>query len=60
VATSSLLSSGKLSLCKVVGSVNTAEFVVAVAASIGFLLTLSGAGWCGRCRPGCWAPRPVG
>jgi hypothetical protein len=40
--------------------VNTAEFVVAVAASIGFLLALSGAGRCGRCRPGCWAPRPVG
>jgi len=44
VATSSLLSSGKLSPRKVVGSVNTAEFVVAVAASIGFLLALSGAG----------------
>jgi uncharacterized membrane protein YfcA len=41
VATSSLLSSGKLSPRKVVGSVNTAEFVVAVAASLGFLLALS-------------------
>jgi len=42
VATSSLLSSGKLSPRKVVGSVNTAEFVVAVAASAGFLVVLSG------------------
>lgn len=44
VATSSLLSSGKLSPRKVVGSVNTAEFVVAVAASVGFLVALSGHG----------------
>ncbi len=42
VATSSLLSSGRLAPRKVVGSVNTAEFVVAVAASIGFLVALPG------------------
>ncbi|MDQ3152201.1 MAG: sulfite exporter TauE/SafE family protein, partial [Actinomycetota bacterium] len=42
VATSSLLSSGRLSPRKVVGSVNTAEFVVAVAASAGFLVALPG------------------
>ncbi|MGH3980932.1 MAG: sulfite exporter TauE/SafE family protein [Pseudonocardiaceae bacterium] len=44
VATSSLLASGRLEPRKVVGSVNTAEFVVAVAASLGFLLALSGHG----------------
>ena len=41
VATSSLLASGRLEPRKVVGSVDTSEFVVAVAASIGFLFTLS-------------------
>ena len=41
VATSSLLASGRLEPRKVVGSVDTSEFVVALAASIGFLLTLS-------------------
>lgn len=41
VATSSLLASGRLEPRKVVGSVDTSEFVVAVAASVGFLLTLS-------------------
>ena len=40
IATSSLLSSGKLEPRKTVGSVNTAEFIVAVAASIGFLFGL--------------------
>jgi uncharacterized protein len=41
VATSSLLASGRLEPRKVVGSVDTSEFVVALAASIGFLLTLT-------------------
>jgi uncharacterized protein len=41
VATSSLLASGRLEPRKVVGSVDTSEFVVALAASIGFLFTLS-------------------
>jgi uncharacterized protein len=44
VATSSLLASGRLEPRKVVGSVDTSEFVVALAASIGFLFTLSQAG----------------
>ncbi|HEU4946615.1 MAG TPA: sulfite exporter TauE/SafE family protein [Kribbella sp.] len=42
VATSSLLSSGKLAPRKTVGSVNAAEFIVSVAASIGFLVGLGG------------------
>ncbi|MDD7968699.1 sulfite exporter TauE/SafE family protein [Actinomycetospora lemnae] len=41
VATSSLLASGRLEPRKVVGSVDTSEFVVALAASIGFLVALS-------------------
>ncbi|MEJ2886351.1 sulfite exporter TauE/SafE family protein [Actinomycetospora aeridis] len=41
VATSSLLASGRLEPRKVVGSVDTSEFVVALAASIGFLFALS-------------------
>jgi hypothetical protein len=44
VATSSLLASGRLEPRKVVGSVDTSEFVVALAASLGFLFTLSQAG----------------
>ncbi|MPZ64511.1 MAG: TSUP family transporter [Pseudonocardiaceae bacterium] len=44
VATSSLLASGRLEPRKVVGSVSTAEFVVAVAASVGFLFALAGHG----------------
>ena len=40
VATSSLLASGRLEPRKVVGSVDTSEFVVALAASIGFLVAL--------------------
>ena len=41
VATSTLLASGRLEPRKVVGSVSTSEFVVAVAASVGFLFSLS-------------------
>lgn len=44
VATSSLLASGRLEPRKVVGSVSTAEFVVAVAASAAFLAALFGHG----------------
>ncbi|TCM39072.1 sulfite exporter TauE/SafE family protein [Kribbella sp. VKM Ac-2568] len=40
VATSSLLSSGKLEPRRTVGSVSAAEFIVSVAASIGFLYGL--------------------
>jgi uncharacterized protein len=40
VGTTSMLSSGRLEPRKVVGSVDTAEFVVTVGASLGFLLAL--------------------
>ena len=42
VANSALLSSGKLAPRRAVGSVNAAEFLVSVAASIGFLFGLGG------------------
>ncbi|MCR3718327.1 MULTISPECIES: sulfite exporter TauE/SafE family protein [Prauserella salsuginis group] len=41
VATTTLLSSGRLEPRKVVGSVDTSEFIVAIAASVGFLFALS-------------------
>lgn len=44
VGTSAMLSSGRLEPRKVVGSVDTAEFVVSVGASIGFLLALGSQG----------------
>lgn len=44
VGTSSLLASGRLEPRKVVGSIDAAEFLVAVGASIGFLLALGSAG----------------
>ncbi|MBA3310216.1 MAG: sulfite exporter TauE/SafE family protein [Nocardioidaceae bacterium] len=44
VGTTSLLSSGRLEPRKVVGSVDTSEFVVSVGASLGFLLALGSAG----------------
>ncbi|MGH3383266.1 MAG: sulfite exporter TauE/SafE family protein [Nocardioidaceae bacterium] len=44
VGTTSLLSSGRLEPRKVVGSVDTAEFVVAVGGSIGFLTALGSEG----------------
>ncbi len=40
VGTTSLLSSGRLEPRKVVGSIDTAEFVVAVGGSLGFLMAL--------------------
>ncbi len=44
IGTSSLLSSGRLEPRKVVGSIDTSEFVVAVAGSAGFLLVLGSEG----------------
>jgi uncharacterized membrane protein YfcA len=44
VGTTSLLSSGRLEPRKVVGSIDTSEFVVAVAASLGFILALGTTG----------------
>lgn len=44
VTTPTLLADGRLSPAKVVGTVNTAEFIVALAASLGFLLGLGTAG----------------
>lgn len=44
VGTTSLLSSGRLEPRKVVGSIDTSEFVVAVGASIGFLFALGSQG----------------
>ncbi len=44
VGTTSLLSSGRLEPRKVVGSIDTSEFVVAVGGSLGFLVALSSAG----------------
>jgi uncharacterized membrane protein YfcA len=41
ISTPTLLSSGRMKPRKVVGTVDTSEFVVAVAASLGFLLALS-------------------
>ncbi|GAB7047296.1 sulfite exporter TauE/SafE family protein [Catenuloplanes indicus] len=45
VATPSLLVSGRMEPRKVIGSVDTSEFVVAMAASIGFLLGLGTSGF---------------
>ncbi|MDF2968579.1 MAG: sulfite exporter TauE/SafE family protein [Nocardioidaceae bacterium] len=44
VGTTSLLSSGRLSPRKVIGSVSASEFVVAVGGSLGFLMALGSAG----------------
>jgi uncharacterized protein len=44
VATPSLLASGRMEPRKVVGSVDTSEFVVSVAASVGFLIGLGAEG----------------
>lgn len=45
VATPSLLVSGRMAPRKVIGSVDTSEFVVATAASVGFLLGLGASGF---------------
>lgn len=44
VGTSSLLSSGRLEPRKVIGSIDTSEFVVALGASLGFLFALTSQG----------------
>ncbi|MGH3467705.1 MAG: sulfite exporter TauE/SafE family protein [Thermocrispum sp.] len=44
VGTTSLLSSGRVEPRKVVGSIDTSEFLVALGASLGFLLALGSAG----------------
>lgn len=44
VGTTSLLSSGRVEPRKVVGSIDTAEFVVALGASLGFLFALGSSG----------------
>ena len=61
VGTTSLLSSGRLEPRKVVGSIDTSEFVVAVGGSLGFLIALGSPGhrlglraW--RCSPVAWSP----
>ena len=41
VSTPTLLSSGRMEPRKIIGTVDTSEFVVALCASVGFLLTLS-------------------
>jgi uncharacterized membrane protein YfcA len=56
VGTTSLLSSGRLEPRKVVGSIDTSEFVVAVGASVGFLAALGSGGvnfaWAGALLAG--------
>jgi len=44
VGTPALLSSGRLEPRKVIGTIDASEFLVAIAASIGFFIGLSGAG----------------
>lgn len=44
IGTTTLLSSGRLEPRKVVGSIDTSEFVVAIGGSLGFLLALGSAG----------------
>ncbi len=44
VATPTLLATGKMEPRKVIGSIDTSEFLVATAASLGFLVGLGGAG----------------
>jgi len=44
VGTTSLLSSGRLEPRKVIGSIDTSEFVVAIGASVGFLVALGSEG----------------
>ena len=63
VGTTSLLSSGRLEPRKVVGSIDTSEFVVAVGGSLGFLFALGKqgidfqvAGPCSTARSGCRGP----
>ena len=60
VGTTTLLSSGRLEPRKVVGSIDTSEFVVAVGGSLGFLFALSSSGHPVGLRPraaGRWCHR---
>ena len=55
----SLLSSGRLEPRKVVGSIDTAEFVVTVGASLGFLLALAARASTGRSPRPCWSAASI-
>jgi uncharacterized membrane protein YfcA len=63
VGTTSLLASGRVEPRKVVGSIDTTEFVVAVGASLGFLIGLGSAGidfaWVGALLVGGVIAAPV-
>jgi uncharacterized protein len=63
VGTTSLLSSGRLEPRKVIGSIDTSEFVVAVGGSLGFLLALGSAGvnwaWAGALMVGGVIAAPI-
>lgn len=65
VGTPAILASGRLEPRKVIGSIDTSEFVIAVAASLGFLFSLGtqgvNAGWVGAVpNPHCHsAPNPT-
>jgi uncharacterized membrane protein YfcA len=63
VGTTSLLSSGRLEPRKVIGSIDTSEFVVAVGGSLGFLLALGSEGvnwaWAGALLVGGVIAAPI-
>jgi uncharacterized membrane protein YfcA len=63
VATPTLLATGKIEPRKVVGSVDTSEFLVALAASVGFLVGLGGEGirfaWVGALLAGGVVAAPI-
>jgi uncharacterized membrane protein YfcA len=63
VGTTTLLSSGRVEPRKVVGSIDTAEFVVAVGGSVGFLLALGSEGvnwaWAGALMIGGVIAAPI-
>ena len=63
VGTTSLLSSGRVEPRKVVGSIDTSEFVVAVGGSVGFLLALGSEGvnwgWAGALMIGGVIAAPI-
>jgi uncharacterized membrane protein YfcA len=60
VGTPTLLASGRMEPRKVVGSVDTGEFLVALGASIGFRSRSAGirsrSRWCCCCWPAAWSP----
>ena len=62
VGTPAILASGRMEPRKVIGSIDTSEFLVALAASLGFLLALGSQGidsaWVARpARSVAWSPR---